>query len=492
MRNVSRTPVSITTEPLESRRVFSAPGTGWQLLWADEFNGTALNQANWDVHTGARRHATNTPSAVAVANGNLAITTYTDAGKHYTGFVGSRNDFRATYGYWEARIKYNDAPGMWSAFWMQSPTMGNPIGDVAKAGTEIDISEHRVRDASGADISNKSVSNLHWDGYGASHKSVGSGLVGSPASSTSLQGNYHNYAVEWGPGGYKFYIDDRQVWSTTQAVSRRSEFIYLTSEVQDNSWAGKIPTGGYGPLASSSTKMLVDWVRVWQKPVSDITSRTVSKGVAVAPIPFTVTQRDGIETKLTVTSSNTALLPLSGITITGTGADRTLQLKPTARMVGSSTVTIKAENGTVVGSDTFTLNVRTGSLQNAGFEDSSTGSPWRGYGGAKLTTTGVKTGSKAAKISGYGGWEQVITGLRPNTTYVLGGWARVTRNGTPARIGVKFYGGDQRTVTFTTTTYTKGSVTFTTGTTNTQATIFVFKPTNLDDGYFDDIFLQPA
>src|SRR5262249_48597720 len=43
-------------------------------------------------------------------------------------------------------------------------------------------------------------------------------------------------------------------------------FIYLTSEVQNDSWAGPIPTDGYGNLESSDTKMVVDWVRVWRRP----------------------------------------------------------------------------------------------------------------------------------------------------------------------------------------------------------------------------------
>jgi hypothetical protein len=39
----------------------------------------------------------------------------------------------------------------------------------------------------------------------------------------------------------------------------------LTCEVADASWAGYVPAGGYGSRATSTTKMDVDWVRVWQK-----------------------------------------------------------------------------------------------------------------------------------------------------------------------------------------------------------------------------------
>src|SRR5204862_736626 len=39
----------------------------------------------------------------------------------------------------------------------------------------------------------------------------------------------------------------------------------LSSEVDDTSttWAGFIPAGGYGPLASSTTKLTVDYVRYY-------------------------------------------------------------------------------------------------------------------------------------------------------------------------------------------------------------------------------------
>lgn len=242
------------------------PGTGWRLSFEDNFDGDALDTGVWTIHTGARRNAVNTADAIRVGGGNLTITTYTSEGRHYTGFLSTNRSFLGTFGYWEARIKFQDAPGMWSAFWLQSPTMGNPIGDPATAGTEIDITEHRVRDNRGADISNKSVSNLHWDGYGSSHRSVGSGLVNNPTG-PSLQGNFHTYGLLWTPDRYEFFIDGRRVWRTTQAVSHRSEFIFLTSEVQNNSWAGSIPAGGYGDRSSSRVQMVVDWVRVWQRPL---------------------------------------------------------------------------------------------------------------------------------------------------------------------------------------------------------------------------------
>ncbi|MEJ7680218.1 MAG: carbohydrate binding domain-containing protein [Segetibacter sp.] len=86
----------------------------------------------------------------------------------------------------------------------------------------------------------------------------------------------------------------------------------------------------------------------------------------------------------------------------------------------------------------------------------------------------------------------MVTGLQPNTTYVVGGYARATRDGTPVTLGVKNYGGPERRATISGTAYTQGSVTFTTGPNANQAIVYVFKPTARDVGYFDDLYLFRA
>ena len=249
----------------ESRAV-PPPAYGWTLLWSDEFDGTTLDTSKWVYWlTGARRDAVNTPTAVSVGGGVATISTYTSGGTHYTGMISTETKLTTAYGYIEARIRFDDSPGMWSAFWMQSPTMGNPIGDPQTAGTEIDICEHRFQDGSGANIDGKIVGNIHWDGYGASHKSVG---YSSP--SLGLGGAYHVYGLEWTPTQQKFYIDGVLRWTVNDGgsspVSQRGEFLILSSEVDDTSttWAGPIPAAGYGSLLTTTTKMQIDYVRFYK------------------------------------------------------------------------------------------------------------------------------------------------------------------------------------------------------------------------------------
>lgn len=235
----------------------------WTRTFIDDFDGTSLDTTKWGYRkTGVRNNAINTPNAVVVGDGALKIKTYTDNGLHYTGMIGTENLFQQTYGYFEAKIKFNSTPGQWSAFWMQSPTIGTPVGNTAVAGSEIDIVEQRAVDGSGNDISNRVHNAVHWDGYDSNHKVLNNF---EPAFQTPgmSNGSWHVYGLSWTPAGYNFYWDDKLIWTVADAVSMRSEYMILSSEIIDGSWAGKIPAGGYGSFDTTTTDMQVDYVRAF-------------------------------------------------------------------------------------------------------------------------------------------------------------------------------------------------------------------------------------
>jgi neutral ceramidase len=238
-----------------------APPADYQLVWSDEFDGTALDMSKWSHRgLGRRRDALNVADAVSVGGGQLTITTYTSDGKHYTGMIGTEGKFERRFGYWEARVRFEGAPGMWSAFWIQTPTFGRPPNDPATAGTEIDVIEHRVSDQSGKDISGPAHHALHIGGAKSQTHVTEELKLGS---------GFHTYGVQWTETEYRFFVDGKLTW-TAAPVSKRPEYIILSSEIQDKSWAGTIPAGGYGPLESSKTRMTVDYVRFYEpKPGSE-------------------------------------------------------------------------------------------------------------------------------------------------------------------------------------------------------------------------------
>ena len=128
---------------------------------------------------------------------------------------------------------------------------------------------------------------------------------------------------------------------------------------------------------------------------------------------------------------------------------------------------------------------------NTGFE-SGCGS-WDCYGGAAAVTGNARTGSYAVALPGgtSAGTEQTVTGLTPNTQYRLQGFAKSAVAGQCVYVGVKSFGGTETRSCVSTTGYSAGAVTFTTGSTNTSAVIYFWNPSsNTGTSYGDDISLS--
>jgi beta-glucanase (GH16 family)/regulation of enolase protein 1 (concanavalin A-like superfamily) len=505
------------------------PTVGWTLVWQDEFEGAALDSTRW-IHwlPGARRDAINTSNAVNVAGGVLTISTYTVAGVHYTGMISTDTKFLPAYGYLEARIDYDSTPGMWSAFWLQSPTMGNPLGDPETAGTEIDICEHRRVDGSGTNIDGRVVGNVHWDGYAANHQSVGydSGDLG-------LGAGYHIYALEWTPTAQRFYIDGVLRWTQTTAVSQRSEFVILSSEVDDTStnWAGSIPAAGYGSLATTTTKMKVDYVRIYKRaetPVNGDFEGRLAPFSALNQAAWSSTGgRSGAAARVAPTTSSGAsveqatrgLLPgtqyfasawgnaggASGcslgvknhggpqITTPLTGgayAQATIPFTTGSSNRSASVFAFAANAGTVLYADDFELR-RAATVMNGQIENGGALSPWTRYGTVSVARTTTNYGGDWAPRFDAGasaaGAEQLILGLEPATAYRFTGVANT--GGEVLALGVKNHGGSQVQTNVDSTTWTRGTVAFTTGAANTSATVFAFRSSSAATQHADAFFL---
>lgn len=238
------------------------------LTFSDEFNGTGLDLTKWTYRgLGPRNDGFMTPTAVSVGGGALTIKTYTELGLHFTGMISSQKllflGFEQTYGFYEARMRFNSTSGMWSAFWLQSPTIGTPVGDPATAGVEMDIAEHRARCVRAPaptppatctptnDITNRIQQGLVWDGYGADSKSAVK--LSDPLPGLG-NGSWHTWGLAWSPTGLTFYYDGVAIATSSGPISRRSEFVVLGSEV-GQFFAGPLPAGGYGAFQTSTTNL---------------------------------------------------------------------------------------------------------------------------------------------------------------------------------------------------------------------------------------------
>ena len=125
-------------------------------------------------------------------------------------------------------------------------------------------------------------------------------------------------------------------------------------------------------------------------------------------------------------------------------------------------------------------------LSNPGFE-ADDGS-WSIWGGASRAADAGISGSWALQATASNGAEQRVTGLEPNSSYRLSGWG-MSAGPEAILIGVKDYGGEELRVSFSETEYSEDSLTFTTGLSNTQATIYAYKHSDDTPAYADDLVL---
>lgn len=179
------------------------------LLWADEFNGTEVDESIWEFQlgTGSDQGLTGWGNGelqfyrkqnASVANGFLTITARKDyiGGYAYSSSrMRTKNNAEWTYGRIEMRAKLPSGQGLWPAFWML-PT-NSPYGGWAASG-EIDIMESR-----GSDPDNI-LGTIHYGDYWPNNQYSG----GSYRTATSASDNFYTYAVEWAPTEFRWYIKD--------------------------------------------------------------------------------------------------------------------------------------------------------------------------------------------------------------------------------------------------------------------------------------------
>ena len=93
--------------------------------------------------------------------------------------------------------------------------------------------------------------------------------------------------------------------------------------------------------------------------ISTIANRSIYTGSATGIIPFAVGDVETAAGSLAVTvaTSNTTLVPVSGVALGGSGANRTINVTPASGRTGSATITVRVSDGTLTTSGTFVVTV---------------------------------------------------------------------------------------------------------------------------------------
>ena len=245
----------------------------YQLVWSDEFDGSALNTDVWNIEVNGngggnqeKQYYTDRPENLRVEEGNLVIEARKEEynnRKYTSARINSRNKKYFKYGKIEARIRFPKGGGTWPAFWM----MGNdyPQSNWPKCG-EIDIIEHVGNQPRMASFA---VHTPNKNGSRGNNWSVRSYMDG-------LEENYHIYGIEWleddfnGMDRIYFTIDGEQL-AMIQEEAEHVDDNYYWPFNKDHFIILNLALGGSmggnvdDAIFASPVLMKVDWVRVWQR-----------------------------------------------------------------------------------------------------------------------------------------------------------------------------------------------------------------------------------
>lgn len=256
---------------------------GYNLLWNDEFSGSALDESKWNyephepgwTNEELQEYTTSTDN-VFLRDGKLVIKAIKSEknGKDYytSGKVTGQNKTDFSYGKVVVSAKVPEGQGLWPAIWMM-PKEESYYGQWPKCG-EIDIMEVLGNDVSTA------YGTLH---FGEPHGEIQGtwGLTGQ-----TYADSFHEYSVEWEPGEIRWYIDGNLYntandWFT--AVQGEDEKPYPAPFDQPFFVQMNLAVGGTWPGNPDATtdfdkaEFEIDYVRVYQKPEYDMNVKKPEK-----------------------------------------------------------------------------------------------------------------------------------------------------------------------------------------------------------------------
>ena len=236
--------------------------TNMKLVWADEFDGTALNSEFWSFETGNGSNGWGNNELqfyrtqnTSIQDGHLVITAKKEpfGGKEYTSsriITKSKKEFR--YGRVDIRAALPKGQGIWPALWM----LGSNFDTVSwPACGEIDIMEM----IGGGGRENTVYGTVHWQNEGKNAKYEGKTTL----SSGTFSDQFAVYSITWDATSIRWFVDNKQyhVIDTTPAEldEFRRNFFFIFNVAVGGNWPGSPNTTTTFPH-----HLIVDYVRVFQ------------------------------------------------------------------------------------------------------------------------------------------------------------------------------------------------------------------------------------
>lgn len=200
---------------------------GYQLAWADEFDGvnadgTGLDEGEWFTREGEKAVCSNQPDNVSVGDGllHIAIKAEQVEGEDYTcGGVVSNRWFG--YGYYETRAKLWGDQGFHSAFWTTG--LSAYIPDVP----DYRGPHNRINEIDGFEVDSHAPDKLAYHSHWFVPEHVGN--QGSLVTHADTSAEYHNYGFEWTPTEVRFFTDGVLMKTLPKAGPHGIQNIWLTT-----------------------------------------------------------------------------------------------------------------------------------------------------------------------------------------------------------------------------------------------------------------------
>ncbi len=282
----------------------------WVLNWADEFEGTDVNQTYWKMfydgnpHNGELQFYTPRSENILVSDGTLKLIarkeSFTGQGpymsepvtRQYTsGKIETQGKITFQYGKIEASMKLPRGKGTWPAFWLLGENLFDANVGWPKCG-EIDIMEH------GQDFDNLGAA-IHTEAYNHT--------IGTQKTGTYIINNYdtefHTYGLVWSATELSFNVDGNKYFTVKKADLGSSvaqwpfdqPFWIILNHAVGGAWGGTPDDALYPHTVE------VDWVRVYKD--EQISTSLESKNlVTISVFPNPV--QDLLNVKLDATDKN--------------------------------------------------------------------------------------------------------------------------------------------------------------------------------------------
>lgn len=197
-------------------------GPPWEmdLIFADEFDGTALNEKAWKSEEygerGIKNETLRGPSNLEVKDGNLLLHVRKEershkgkTGKWTAAFLYSREPVENNV-FIESRFRPGAAAGVNNAFWMACIT---EEGDAVRDKYEIDIVETRKDVNAGPDTGRAHLAWHDWKTFkyvldaGGKRNHIAQGIHAEHSFDA-----YHTWGLWYGENELIFYLDGREMW----------------------------------------------------------------------------------------------------------------------------------------------------------------------------------------------------------------------------------------------------------------------------------------